>query len=102
MTDDRTSETPPQIGENLADAIADLLIQREHYCLRIFGKIGGQPNIRYQDGKWQVATRVGLGLKMTNDFKEETIIEAIRNAPRLELEPVSEMTIWEESQNDKQ
>lgn len=88
--------TGPLLNDALAAVILRELKAHPKKCIRVSGRIGGQPHVRYRDGDWEYATWAGAGQRMTGTKSQVEVQELLQSGPRIELLNVADLEVWED------
>lgn len=81
----------------LAETIATILELSPELCVKIKGRVGAMPHVRYDHDGWEVATWAGHGLFMGfwNNYDREDIVDLIESGPMVVPKRVEDLDIWE-------
>lgn len=94
---DGTEGPQPALGEELAYIIQDYLMAHQDKVLAVSGRIGAQPNVRFQGGRWVTATWAGAGELMFNEQDPDSVHDLIQSGPCWEIEDVEENEAWQQA-----
>lgn len=85
------------LGPNAADVFVRYLMDNRDKCAVVTGRIGAQPNVRYNGEEFQTATWAGHGVLMAGTSDSDSVHGLIQSGPEVEIEDVDETKAFVEA-----
>jgi hypothetical protein len=100
MTGDQSAKSDTEVSQmDIAEMYADIL-RENAVCANLSIRCGNHPWVRYQDGEWQLAERVGYGEVEVETVGKDYVISMMAANP-VHLRPESEAWICDEPPTNK-